>query len=522
MSICKYPESPMIDEVAFRKTSSGALRAYLHLKDNADQGMLTGVVDTLRSRGWQAIPTSENDRPELEVRGFRNESQLITALQEKKCIAGTGTRIEEAGDKVTFGDKFGKQTLFLSSLSYLAGDLAFYLYGNKENCALKRSAGLAYFGGTFSNFLFGSNPLIGRPDRSDLDIHDMSQKMADYMNSQNIQMSPESSINSILDDHKKGLIKKGDDLCRHYPVEMMNSFYALAGVCIAAAAYKQLHVPVDPKGVEQYVAKRISAIKAAAPGAHIPPADIAKLHERGTTLLNKLHHTTSWLDVGLGGLTFGSAIFGNLVGEKKRDPDEPHRQGLEGIWDWIQERPLTMTGAGYMVATMCHAVSTGIDYSVGTVESKKALMFRGTFVATNLIAELLIAMSSKGHGHGVVADDSITHSMISIAADTIAKQPPNMQEDMIEHVARFLGQKDTLALKDEDVKRDLRHQVEIMRNNPWAHASAACLKEEAKTNPAPVAITTVAPAKAEKLPHWQAKLAAAAAVDKNALPQNAV
>ena len=527
MSIGTYPESKTIDEVVFRKTPAGGLRAYLHVKDGCDHDTLTKVVATLRDKGWQALPTSENDKPELEVRGFKTESQLIEKLQSNQWISGKGTFIQEPGDKVTFGDKFRKQTLFWSALSYFIGDTSFFTYGHKKASNWNKAAGVNYFLGTTGNFVFGSNPLIGRPDRSDLEIHDLSQKMADYMNQQDIKLPPEASINSIVDDHKKGFFQKTDDFLRHYPVEIMNSFYALAGICIAVAAYKQLHQPIDAKSVEQYVGKRLGAMRSQAPGVHIPEVDIQAMRERGSKLLSKLHHTTSWLDVGLGSLTFGSAMFGNFVKEKKRDPDEPAKTGLAGVWEWVQERPLTLTGAGYMVATMCHAASTAIDYSVGTSSAKEALFHRGTFVATNLIAELLIAISSKGHGHGVIADESINNSVISIAADTIAKQPANMQEDMINHVARFLGRPDTLALKDENVKSQLRHQVELMRKNPWAHASAACLEAEAKQNPvmppvASVPATAEKPeVKAEPSSLWQAKIAAAANAEKHASPPQA-
>lgn len=529
MAIYTYPQSSLIDEVSFRKTATGTMRAYLKVKDSCDYDKLKPIVDSFRDRGWQAIPTSENDRPELELRGFRTEGQLIGELQDKGWISGEGKKIDDPLDTLSFKDKFKKQTLFWSAIAYFVGDGSFFRYGQLREQnemaeaakfgktlesgpggwntpgGLTKAAGLAYTAGTAANFIFGSNPITGRPDRSDLDIEDLSKKMAEYLEKQNIKLPPEASINSIIDDSKKGLIKKGDDVMRRYPVELMNTFYALAGICIATAAYKEMgkHIGPDDLKVAQYMNKW--------PG---------QTPEQAVNLLNKMHKTSSILDVGLGSLTFLSAMFGNFVKEKKRDPDEPKRGGIMGIWDWIQERPLTITGAGYMVATMCHAVSTLVDYRIGTQSDKSALLYRGAFVASNLLAELLIAISSKGHGEGVTSDESIGNSVISIAADTIAKQPAERQEELIEHVARFLGDKNTLAMKDEEVKKELRHQVEMMRKNPWALASAASLQEDAKEAGKPISACPLnKPCSKDKTNAWQAKLAAAAAEPKSNQPQ---
>ena len=105
-----------------------------------------------------------------------------------------------------------------------------------------------------------------------------------------------------------------------------------------------------------------------------------------------------------------------------------------------------------MIATLCHAVSTAIEYKVGTKNAKEAVFDRGIFVATNLIAELLVAISSKGHGEGVVSDKSVDNTALSLAADIIVKQSPQQQDELNEHVAQFLSRPDVLAMKNDAVK----------------------------------------------------------------------
>ena len=136
----------------------------------------------------------------------------------------------------------------------------------------------------------------------------------------------------------------------------------------------------------------------------------------------------------------------------------------------------------------------------------KALYNRGTFVVTNLIAELLVAISSKGHGHGVVSDRSVDCTVLSMAADVIAKEPPQMQQELIDHVARFLGRADTLAMKDTEVKAILNEQVEVMRKNPWAMAKPVEASAPQLEQPSHPVETQQQPARAASTA-WQTKIA---------------
>jgi hypothetical protein len=123
---------------------------------------------------------------------------------------------------------------------------------------------------------------------------------------------------------------------------------------------------------------------------------------------------------------------------------------------------------GYLASTLFHAYSTAYDWKHADSEKKKALPLRATFVAMTFLGEVLVAISSKGHGKGVVSDKSVDKSIISLTADLIAKQPANMQNHLIDYMAGFLGREDVLAMKDTKVKDMLTHQVELMKNNPWA------------------------------------------------------
>jgi len=88
-----------------------------------------------------------------------------------------------------------------------------------------------------------------------------------------------------------------------------------------------------------------------------------------------------------------------------------------------------------------------------------------------------------------------------VAADAIVNQPARMQPILIDHVAKFLGRKDVLAIKDEEAKALLMQQVEVMRKNPWAIAPHPVKAVEEK----PVTVVAAHAAKEQKPAAWVAK-----------------
>src|SRR5690606_8693557 len=135
-------------------------------------------------------------------------------------------------NKLSLSETIKKRSLAASGAFYLIGDASFTRYGYGDRSKLNVAAGLLYGAGTLS-LLMG-----GRKDQSDLQIRAISRKMAQHFRDLEVALPEECSLDSIARDHKRGLIKKADDLLRRYPSEMMNLFFAAAGACIALAAYK--------------------------------------------------------------------------------------------------------------------------------------------------------------------------------------------------------------------------------------------------------------------------------------------
>lgn len=482
MAVYTYPQSKVIDEITFRKTEGGHLYAYLQATPGSDRNILQGILRALAENDWRVTPYNLDGKPVLEVHGFKNEPGFIKFLEARGWASGASTHTGNKEKETSFKEKIRKRSLGASGAFYLIGDASFTKYGYAESSGLNTAGGMLYGAGTLS-LLLG-----GRKDPSDLQVRHLARQLDAYLKEHGDSLPNECSLDSVVRDHKKGLIRKADDLLRRYPSELMNLFFAAAGVCIAAAAHKQMgHVITeDSESFQQVFArKRREGLKL----------------DKGVILkkMNHYHKLESKLDIGLGTMTGLSGLFAMLVKEKKKDPDAPKKGGMDGIWEWIQQKPLAVAGVGYMVSTMCHAVSTAIAWNYADDSRRKSVPWRATFVGANIIAEILLAISSKGHGHGVKSDKSVDNTIIALAADLIVKQPAKLQPALTEHVAGFLGRPDVLAIKNEDAAKLLREQVEALRKNPWAMASAA--------HTAPAADTSAVP-KPENIPAWQAKVAA--------------
>lgn len=453
MGVYTYSQSKLIDEITFVKSEGGQTRAYLHAAANADPKTLYNVSCKLAAEGWQVTPYNMGAKPVLEVLGFGKEGKLLALAKSNGWVEGEGQHKKDVKDKLNLKEQVKKRSLAASGAFYLVGDAAFTRYGYGSKDWRNTAAGVMYGAGTLS--LLG----FGRKDQSDLQVQDIAKKLDAYLKENGNKLPESCSLESITQDHKRGLIRSADDLFRRYPSEMMNVFFAVAGTLIAIAARDHMRKGMHTEEMQKSFADVLQRKQTENPG--IDPEYVRKKFE-------KFHKLEGKLDIGLGSMTSAAGLFTLAVKEKAPDPDAPPKHGMGALWEKIQQRPLTIAGGMLMASTLCHAVSTGLAWNWSDSERRNTVGWRAAFVAANIIAELLLAISSKGHGSGVKADHSVDSTIISLASELIAKQPVNMHEPMIDHVARFLGRRDVLASKDEEVRRQLHEQVAFMRKNPWA------------------------------------------------------
>lgn len=488
MSVYSYPECKVIDQVTFKKTANGSLRAYVHASSDADAESIKTILETLRRNEYDAIPYTLEGQPCIEVRGFRKEPELLTLLRKNEWIDSKPIIIEDKKDVSSWIDKFKNRSLQTAGGLYAFGDVNFIAYGWKDSSPLDMAAGILYALPTPVLLAYGRN------DQSQLQIKDFAKMMAKEFKKE-VETLPEGcSLQTLTADRKKGILQSASDVLQRYPSEFMNLCYAGAGACIFLAAAKHLKGlsahGVPEKTVEGWM-------------SHLIKTQPNVTKEKAAELALKNVRTENILNAGVGVSTVASGLVGTFVKEKAPDPDAPKRSGLEGLWDFVQERPLTVAAGGFMVSTMLHAAATWVATKGQDPKHKAAVPFRVAFVVSALMAELMVAISSKGHGEGVVSDKSVDDSAIAIAADLIVKQPKALQNHLIEEMGKFLGRNDVLAYKDQVAVDMLRKEVEALRDNPWVKAEC----HESKTA---VVKPVVMPIAMDKPPvaAWQAKMAA--------------
>lgn len=457
----RYDASSAIDDVTILTNENGGVRAYLHASAHATPERLLTLRNTLNQRGWHTVPTTYEGQQTLEIRGFKKPERLLNVLQQEGVSVGNPLVQSRPNDKRTSSQQLESGTLRFAGMTYIAGDMAYMIYTvqkylhehvkhNKTTNFFNKVdivGGIGYGLGSLSLAFYGSR------DQSQNTIQSASEKIEAYMRKEAYAHVEESGVKSASAEPKRGFWGGIDHAIAKYPSETLNSIYVGVGAALSSAAiYRAL-----------------------------------KEHHLG----NIKDRNTEIIDIGLGAVTATSAIAGLAIKEKKREEGEEKRGGLLGVWDWIQEKPLRATGYGFMIATLFHAGATIKKWNQGDELVRKSAVWRGIFVAANIVAEIFMAVSSKGHGTGVKPDESVDQTVIAGVADTILRQPIEQRDNLIHQVSGYMASRDVLGGKADEIATELKKQVEALEKNPWVKLGAG-LRHKPPTPAADVAATNAA------------------------------
>lgn len=419
------------------------MRAYLFAADDAPSNELRSKKQDIRALGWKCVPIVHDGKPALEVRGFKDADELTVELHRLGITGAVTSITADEGDKRSRKDKLSNATLKLAGLSYLIGDTSYIWYRGAPlikdwNHLSKGVAGGRFFGGVDVvagfGYMLGSLSLAryGSRDQSINTITSATSKVERFARKEGIEIAPETSLAYTNQKPEQTVWGKLDNLVSKYPSEVFNSIYVGVGACISAAAIYNGTRPIAKNLIGKELADAVS------------------------------NRRSARIDIGLGVVTAASALTGLFVKEIKPLPGDQKRTGIGGVIDWIREKPLRATGIGYMFATGVHAIST-----LQSKEAPKFLVGRWIFIITNIFSEIMLALSSKGHGAGVKPDDSIDKSVIGATAELILRQPPEKRDALIENMAGYMASREVLGVKAETIAAELRTHINLLDNNPW-------------------------------------------------------
>lgn len=452
MPVYRYSPNSQIDEIEIIPNSRGEPRAYLHAGACTTAEQLAAIRQFLNTQGYKSVPMDRDGRPYLEVRAFGKSAAFLQQLGAQGMLEGAQPAVLMPYDTRSFRDKAGDTTLKMAGWAYNISDIAYMWYSlrglhhahkafkaappglaaeelkalkgtvNAEKMNVGAGVGYAMGGVVLTSF--------GGKDQSSKEIRVASEKVKRFLHKDGMRIDDDTGIAQATEERPMGPIERIKNTLGHYPSEALNLVYTGVGALLALSSIKKVGI-LRAQG-------------------HKASEDI--------------------VDIGLGAMTLSSAMAGLLIKEKKPVEGEPKRTGLAGVWDWIQEKPLRATGYGFMVSTGFHAWSTFWKYRKEPAgsEMRKTIGGRAVFVLGNIAAEILMVLSSKGHGEGVQTDKSVADTIIANAAQIIARQQPAGQSAAIEQLAGYMSSSEMMGGKSEAIAAKLREQVSSQQRNPWA------------------------------------------------------
>ncbi|PZP84982.1 MAG: hypothetical protein DI582_07300 [Azospirillum brasilense] len=509
-----YQSGSLIEEVDVIVNERGGARAYLRAAPDASADSLRSIQEELAGKGWFGIATTHEGKPVLEIRGFKGDGQLLNFLRDQHALDGGDAPTKTKADERSFKEKFTAATLKWTGLGYMAGDVAFMTYAgmelhkkNKDFANTKKLvaeakqhgyspeviqdktrhilhhklrdlpalekhikeaesavggghskiiSGLGYAAGSLILFNYGSR------DQSATEIKTTTAKIERFLKRDGLLDPNSDDVLIKQPEPKHGLFGKVHELLKRYPSEALNVVYTVVGLTLMRASLKEIGGLKGSIGtLEQTIAKQ-------------KKEGITDLFDQNTLKSMKEAIFEERLDVGLGLVTATSAVAGIAIKEKTPIEGEEKKKGLGRVWQWVEEKPLRATGFGYMAATAIHAAVTAMkwrpkpDDTAGSLKHRRQVMTgRAVFIGLNVVAEALMAISSKGHGQGVSTDKSTADSVLSATAQFISQQDADKQDALVDRLAGYIASAEVLGGKSEEIAKQLRDELAALKQNPW-------------------------------------------------------
>ncbi len=524
-------KSELLEKAQIEKSPDGSITAYLIASEGANSEKLSELKTHLSKNGYQFAPTLfEEKQPSLKVVGFDKEKDFLFSL---KAFDGSLKQTQSEtleSDTPNRKEEVKRAALKIAGGSYLVGDGFYYWYGRVKDSAKKLAQGatkaasgsgggfrisndiaasFAYMAGSLGGFVFGKDPAAAN----------LKHLQRGLISELGVELPEESALGHFEKQQKarSGFQKAFDHLSR-FPAEILNLCIAAAGTFVMLA------------GLEDYRDKKeelnkLSKLDTAHPMALNKDEFDAKM--KSAKFDRNLEAVTGLISLGVG-------VGGSIIKEDKTvnnlTPQEQANRGIfQKMWDKVRSSPQKMVGYGLMGSTATHLLLSvnsfmktpkeiegwrdklNVDQNIKTknlinadhkdslvnnweqynfsdkkdaqhaagtlgelVGSKRAFLFRLLFVVSNVISEVLISISSKGHGAGISTEDNKTsNSMIDMAAEVIAKYEGTEQENILQKTADYLAKPGVLGMKRDEAEQTLREAISEMHDNPWSIAVKA-------------------------------------------------
>lgn len=302
---------------------------------------------------------------------------------------------EEKPDKPHSPEK-GLETVKIAGIGQLIGDTALLAYGAATKNFKVGSIGLLGYTAGIVGTRYG-NP---KPHKQ---LEMVERELGDYLKQQGIEIPQDPTLEKLR--QPGGVLDGVESFLYAYPTQLINVCFGLMGVQFARAGMQ---------------------------------------HKQNAMLAS-------------GALMVASGLSGLLIQEKKPDPEHPPHTAWEKAKNWVQEKPLRLTGVLANLNQMFLVVDALQERKRNP--QSNAYMYKLLAVAGFTLCNTMIALSSKEGGGGSHMDDETRNQLAEVSARVIAAQPPETQEKLIEHVAGYLAAQPYVHMKAEEIGALMRKKI---------------------------------------------------------------
>lgn len=422
MTIYQYSGDSPIVRVRFAAAPNRDAVALIEAGNKADSDKLAEVVETMQARGWQALPVFAEGKEQLQVTGFKQNSQITSLLAESGLAQGEPQVMQVQDEAKTQQQGWIKRnSLKAAGLLNLVGDVGWLFSARQEDNKYKLIGGTLYTLGALNLTAFGG---VKRDNQAEV-----LQGTAEVL---------KQSGGTVAADSALAQATKGSERTS-----------SIGRFLRQNAAQNTLLV--------------YTGGAAALLGAGIQE------HHRNPKMTGGLWYGASSLAIKVGSL---------MIPEKRQvdegeDVDKPKNPVA-----WIKEKPLRLFGYGSLLTDSFMAMTTYQKYKHAPPE-KNARAWTALTTGTYMASDLMMAVSSKNPANalGQMDKDQQLH-VEAVTADAIVRAPKGKRQALIKKAAGYMAGSAEMRGSRDAIEKALAEQVEHRQKNPWA---ARMQKDESAT-----------------------------------------
>lgn len=429
MSIYKYSAASPIQEATFNHAKDRAPIALLAAREGTDADQVSTIRRAMDSGGWTAVPVSVGGKEYLQVSGFQNEQQLLAFMENYHFTEGKPDFTPQPGDdeKLTASEWLRQSSLKTAGILNLIGDGALLGSGVMNGRSKEIAAGGLYTAGALALAKYGNV-------KTEHHVREVLERTGKFLKEQAADMPEDCGLFTILKQQKQGAIASAENFMYRYPTQVMLVAYTLGAMTMLHSGMKQK----DPWGI----AYGASSVGFKAASLFIPEKSKSELAHK--------------------------------------DGEQP--APVNGLLNWIQEKPLRVFGYGSMVTDILLGLSAYREYK--TNPAQKGYIFKFITTGTYLLADVMMAISNKNHANGEGRFDADEQrQVLAMTAETIVRQPQPMRDALVNHVAGFLVDQPEMNGSATDIAAGIREQLQNIGKNPWT--ARACMTDSTQQPSAP-------------------------------------